>query len=72
MTAPKLDELSTHLVPFDMAAWARGRKLNPTVRALILLLRNLENAQQALDEAEHKVKQQVEVLAKEMEERGDR
>ena len=51
MSNPKFDILSDHQVPFDMAAFCRGRVHNPATVALVKALKEKAEAQRAIDDA---------------------
>lgn len=73
----KMDVYSDHMVPFDLAAWCRGRKFHPKAASLSKALRDKEAARQAvyaaeaaLDLAEQSVKSAVTELAAHVEKEG--
>lgn len=48
----KMDDLSSHLVPFHMAAFCRGRRFNPRTVGLVKALRHVDDCKKAVDAAE--------------------
>jgi hypothetical protein len=73
----KMDAYSDHMVPFDLAAWCRGRKFHPKAATLAKTLRAKEEAraaiyaaERALDLAEQEVKAAVADLAAHVEKEG--
>ncbi len=73
----KMDVYSDHMVPFDLAAWCRGRRFHPKAAELSKQLRAKEEARQAiyaaeaaLDLAENAVKAAVQALAAHVEKEG--
>lgn len=77
--ATKLDVYSDHQVPFDVAAFCRGRRFMPTSVALASALRRKEDAQSALvaaqdalDAAEGEVARCVGDMEQRMREMGEK
>lgn len=78
-TNPKMDVYSDHQVPFDVAAFCRGRRYMPEVVRLGNALRVKEDAKAALEAAERRVlvrESEVEIACKalsdKMQEMGER
>lgn len=75
--SPKMDVYSDHMVPFDLAAWCRGRKFNPKAVALAKALNEKETAragvlaaERRLDASEAAVKAAVAELQGHIEQEG--
>lgn len=77
MNTQKLDVYSDHMVPFDLAAWCRGRRFHPESVALARALQDkdaarkaVRDAEQALEAAEDAVRATVASLQAHVEKEG--